>query len=357
MPEDQSEERFCDINIILDRYGRVGMSYSPKSGLKRQMVLLGHIWHYGIPRDDRFHGKPVRIQLDTPPDPELEEKIKTEEQVDSACGWFGVRRNVQATKVDEEVGLPPIRASITVTREAFEAVTVQATETLSRLHRGGATIRLVGKSLPESGDHIDSVFGLELTDLDVSEEKSYAVGGFEIEDTSPLYPSRNRVLPIECRLGKDRGARLSILMTGAGCHLDAATDLVHSVWCGGSIIKAEGKSYEGAHATVRFEEFDSDPVTGELPERALFGKFSYSPNDLNKEYSSSAPFWFYLKQVPDHARGLIIPILSQVAGAQVILTVELTNKEEELLVATDELEGSVRDYSFEVRSRLTNGSP
>lgn len=364
MPEDQSEERFCHITIMLVRYSGVGMSYSPKSGLKRQMFLRGHVEHYD--RDDRFEGKPVRIRLETPPDPEWEEKIKTEQEVNSACGRLSVRAKVQARKFEEEVGDPPIQAFITITQEAFDAVSVHATETLDRLHRVGATIRLVGKSLPETGTGLapESVL---LTDLDVSEDKSYAVGGFEIEGTRTFYPPRNRVLPMKRRLDECGRASLSILLADAAYQRDVPTGLVHSVWCHGSVIKAEGKSYEGASATVRFEEFhmvsslgglpvEWDPVTVELPERALFGKFSYWPKYLDKEYSSDTPFWFDLKQMPDDTRGQIIPILSQVAGAQVVLTVDLMNEEEELFVATDTLEGSVRAYSFEVQCRRTTGS-
>lgn len=367
MHEDQSKEgflavkdRFVEVHMTLARYGGVGMSYSPKSGLKREMYFRGHIKDYE--QDARFEGKAVRIRLETPSGPEWEEKIKTEQKVDSACGLFSVRANVQATKYDDEVGQPPIQAFITLTHEAFDAVSVHATETLDRLYRVGATIRLVGKSLPETGTGAAAA-PIRLSDLDVSEDKSYAVGGFEIEGTRTLYP-RNRVLPIERRLDERGGARLSILLTDATYQLDVPTGRVHSVQCHGSVIKDEGKSYEGADATVRLEEFhmvsslgglplDLDPAD-ELPERALVGQFNYWPKDLDKEYSSAASFSFDLKHLPDDTRGLIVPILSQVAGAQVVLTVDLRNEEAELLGATDELKGSVRDYSFSfwARSRL-----
>ena len=91
----------------------------------------------------------------------------------------------------------------------------------------------------------------------------------------------------------------------------------------------------------------------ELPETAPFGKFSYRPKYLTKEYSSDVPFKFDLQHVQDDALGLIIPTLSQIAVAEIILSVRLTNGEEELLGATDELEGTVRDYSFEVRQQAT----
>lgn len=367
MHEDQSkegflavEDRFVEVHMTLVRYGGVGMSYSPKSGLKREMYFRGHIEDYE--RDARFEGKAVRICLETPSGPEWEDKFKTEQRVASACGLFSVRANVQPRKFEEEVGDPALQAFITVTEEAFDAICTHITETLDRIHRARVTLRLVGKSLPETATG-SSVIPIRLTDLDVSEDKSYAIGGFEVEGTRTLYP-RNRVLPIERRLDERGGASLSILLTDAAYQLDVPTGRVHSVQCHGSVIKAQGKSYEGADATVRLKEFhmvsslgglpfDLDPAD-ELPERALVGHFNYWPKDPDKEYSSAASFSFDLKHLPDDTRGLIVPILSQVAGAQVVLTVDLRNEEAELLGATDELEGSVRDYrfSFWARSRL-----
>ena len=61
---------------------------------------------------------------------------------------------------------------------------------------------------------------------------------------------------------------------------------------------------------------------------------------------------FHLRHLPEDARDFIIPMLTQALENEVILTVNLTNEEEELLAATDKLSGSARHYSFEVRRRL-----
>ena len=76
-----------------------------------------------------------------------------------------------------------------------------------------------------------------------------------------------------------------------------------------------------------------------MPETALFGNFLYTPPEC-LEYPSDKSFWLTLKHTPDDASGLIIPVLSQVNAAKVFLTVRLTIEEEELLGATNELEGS-----------------
>ncbi len=364
MPEDQFGERFLEIRIMLLRYGGVGISYSPKMGVKRHMHLRGRIEQY-VP-DARFEGKPVLIRLETLSGPEWEEKIKTKEQVVSACGLFSVRANVQPRRFEEEVGDPAIQAFISITQAAFDAVSTHAMVTLDNIRRVGATIRLVGKSLPEIGTGPTGA-PIHLSDLDVSEDKSYAIEGFEIDGTRTLYP-RNRVLPIERSWDERGGASLSVLLTNSVYHLDVPAGRAHSIQCWGSVINAEGKPYEGADVTVKLEEFHMVSLVGglpleleptdELPERALVGRFDYWPKELDQDYSSAASFSFDLQHLPDDSLGLIIPILDQPTGTWVVLNVYLMNEEGELLAATtDNLEGSVRDYNFEVRRYLSNASP
>ncbi|MDA1326864.1 MAG: hypothetical protein O3C34_19255, partial [Proteobacteria bacterium] len=185
-------ERLFEIGLTLLRYGGVGLSYSPKLGLKREMWLRGRIEHYD--KDERFEGKPVLLIIRTPPNAEMVAEIKTREQVDGGCGWFNVRPNVEPTENDKWDGLPAIQAIINVSPDAFDAVSVHATETLDRIHRVKAEITLIGKSLPETGT--GALWPYRLADFDVSERKAYAIGEFKIGSTGTFYP-RNRVLPIE----------------------------------------------------------------------------------------------------------------------------------------------------------------
>lgn len=353
LPEGQSKERFCELTLTLFGYSYDKTLYSAKSGLKRRMVLLGHIEDYSIPRDDRFQGRSVRIDLETAPDLEWYEQIKIEEEIDSACGQLGVKANVEA-KQYETYEEEPISAFITVTPEAFEAIHRQASEAFDRDTRQimSATITLVGKSLPETDDpETASRFGVKLTDLDVSAYKVYAVGGFEIVDRRPFYHLRDRVLSVERRRDED-WASLRILLTAAGYKFDIERGMAHSIWCAGRVISGSGKPYEGAKVTVKFEEW----WTHELPETAFFGEFSYRPKPPDEDYSSDPPFRFDLRHVPDDTRDLLIPLFTQEAGTEVTLNVRLANEEEELLAATDELHGNVWRYDFEVRRHFGNDS-
>ena len=139
-------------------------------------------------------------------------------------------------------------------------------------------------------------------------------------------------------------------MTGARYEVHVERALLHSISCEGRIINGKGKPFDGVDATLEFAEHEPNRLD-ELPERAFFGEFGYYPKLPQEPYSSPC-FAFNLRYLPEDARCLLIPLLSQEAGTQVILTVNLTNEEEELLSATEELRGNVRHYSFEVRRRL-----
>jgi hypothetical protein len=94
-----------------------------------------------------------------------------------------------------------------------------------------------------------------------------------------------------------------------------------------------------------------------LPERAFAGEFGYWVK-LTGDDSSLTHFAFYLRYVPEDAGKVLLPLLAQEAGTEVVLGVELVNKEEILLSRTEQLHGDVRSYRFCVRKRLSNdGDP
>ena len=351
----EPKERLCDIAITIVRYGGVKIAYSPESGLKRQMYLEGHVEDYD--NDRRFRGKSIKVRIESPVNPEKEARIKAEEKIEHACGWFGVRANVEPRDFEKEFGTPPIQASVNVTTDTFDAVARHVTETVDRLGRAHATIRLAGKSLPETGSGV-SELPILLSDLDVSEDKNYAIRSFEVAGTRALYP-RKRVLPIERELGDRGGTSLSVLLTGANFILDVPNAKAYSAGCYGTLTRTLGKSYEHARVSVKFEEFHMRGVGGlpfeldpadKLPDRALFGYFRYWPKNLERDSS----FDVTLNYLLDDAHNLILPVLNQVVSAQVTLTIDLMNEEAEILDATELLEGNVRGYRFRVRNSPAN---
>jgi hypothetical protein len=364
MPEGQSEESFCDLRMMLFRYGGVNTTYDAKGGIKRSFVLSGRIDDPDLGPGSgpdfsapHFHNKPVRLEISSPPDPEWLGTVCTARGVDEACGLVRVNAGVEPKRYEvdgEMIEEEAVKVILAVNDDAFEAIRSQASEAYDHRRIMQAKVTLIGESLPETDDPT-SPFGLDLADLDVSTVQGYAVRGFEIFDTRYFDHLRSRVLQVERGRDEGYGAYISILLTEARYEVYVERALVHSISCEGRVINHRGKPYDGADVTIEFAEHEPNRYD-ELPERAFFGEFGYYPK-LPDEKHSSTHFTFHLRYVPEDARNLLIPLLTQETETRVILTVNLANEEEELLAATDKLRGNVRHYSFEVRQHLVNDSP
>jgi hypothetical protein len=276
--------------------------------------------------------------------------------VGNLCGWVRVRAGVEPERFEldrEMVETEPIQAFLYLTPDAFEAIRRQAAHAYDHRRIVGATIPLVGNALSATDNpEMDTLFGLKPKDLDISADKVYGVRGLEIFDTRYFAHLRDRVLEVERRRDEGYGAYISILLTVARYEVHVEDARIHSISCEGRVINGRGKPYDGVDVTAEFSQHLPNRH-GELPERALFGEFGYYPKQPDEEYSSTH-FTFSLRYVPADVRDLLIPLLSQEVGTHVVLTVNLATKEEGLLAATSDLQGTVRHYSFEVRRNLIN---
>lgn len=353
----KSKEKNCDMKVMLFRHRAVYTSYDTEGCLRRSMVFLGriddsHDGEFADPQDDRFHGKGVLLRISSPRNPEWEEKVKAMDELENVCGSVRVSKDVEPIRFEDDgkvIEGEPVEVSLVVTDEAFDAIRQQASEAYGHHRILEAGLTLVGKSLPDT----DSVWGFRwLKDLDVSEERQYAIGSFSILDTLQIHPLWGRVLPFDLAPEEHYGASISILLTEARYDILADRGYMHSISCEGRVIGGRGKPYDGAYVTIEFDEYEPNPATDELPERAFAGEFGYWPERPENEHSSPH-FSFGLKHVPDDARELLLPVLTQEVGTCVVLRVSLENKEEDLLAATNVLYGNVRYYSFRVEKRLT----
>lgn len=384
MGEEQFEPRSCKLDLALLRYGGVKTSYDAKTGLRRSTVLSGRIHdrydHYIGPLalgDSAFDGKPVHVDISSPPDLSWLEEIRDRHGVDGACGAAFVKAGVEAEQVEPEIGEPfevePVQVTVMVSTDAFEAICRQAAEAHDHRRIIGATVILAGNSLPSP--RLKEV-SIRPKELDVSADRGYAVSSFEIFDSRYTDHLRGRVLRVERGREEGYGARISIQLTEGRYEVDVERALVRAISCEGRVINASGKPYDGAEVTIEFSEHEPNSFD-ELPERAFFGEFGYYPKQPDKEYSSTR-FMFDLRYVPGDARDLLIPLLSQEigtravqighemeglspllsqeVGTRVVLAVNLANEDAELLAATDELRGNVRRYDFKVWRRLSEDS-
>jgi hypothetical protein len=364
VPEEQPEERTCDLRLALFRYRGVHTSYDAKLGLRRSVILSGRVDDPDLGPGSgpdfsapHFHNKPIRLEIYSPVDPDWlgwPKHIRDTPSIRHACGLARINAGVEPERLKldgETVEGDSIRVVLAVSADAFEAIRRQAAEAYDHRRIMWAKITLIGEAIPET----DNIFGLNLADLNISTVQDYGVRDFEIFDTRYFDHLRGRVLQVERGRDEGYGAYISILLTEARYEVHADRALAHSISCEGRVINGREKPYDGADVTVEFGEHEPNRHD-ELPERAFFGEFGYYSKLSDVEYSSTH-FTFYLRYVPGDARNLLIPLLSQEVKARVILTVNLANEEEELLAATDKLSGNVRHYSFEVRKRLTDESP
>lgn len=368
MPEEQSKERFCDLRMLLFRYGGVSTTYDAKGGIKKSFSLSGHIDDpYQSPLgdiqefgegDSVFDGKPVHLEIYSPPDPdwlEWPKHIRDKPSISHACGLASVNAGVEPENFEldgETVEGDAIRVVLAVNADAFEAIRSQAAEAYDQRRILQAKATLIGDALPEPDEPPVSALGLWLKpkDLDVSKAQEYGVRDFEISGTRYFDHLRGRVLQVERGRGEGYGAHISILLTEARYNLCVEHALFHSISCQGRVINGRGRPYDGVDAEIEFDWFERNRHY-ELPERAYFGEFSYWLKVPDDEYSSTH-FSFNLRHLREDARDLIVPLLARGAENEIILTVNLTTEEEELLATADKLSGKVRHYSFEVKSRF-----
>ena len=287
MPEGQSKESFCDLSMMLFRYGGVNTTYDAKGGIKRRFVLSGRIDDpYVGPLGDpspvgepgsAFHDKPVRLEISSPPDPEWlgwPRHIRDTPSISHACGLARVNAGVEPKRFEldgETVEGHAIRVVLAVSADAFEAIRRQASEAYDHRRIMQAKVTLIGESLPETDDPT-SPFGLDLADLDVSTVQGYAVRDFEISDTRYFDHLRGRVLQVERGRDEGYGAYISILLTEARYKVHVERAYFHSISCEGRVIDGRGKPYDGADVTVEFGEHEPNRHD-ELPERVFFGEF------------------------------------------------------------------------------------
>ncbi len=357
---EQSEQRTCDLKLLLFRYGGVHNWYDTKSGLKRQLVLTGRVDDpYQSPSGNfdefspgsAFHEKPVRLEISSPPNEKRLADVMGSLGVDNAFGVVWVEAHVEAKQFEldgEMVKAEPVRVSVEMSPDALERIRCQAAEANEKRRILLAKLTLLGNSLPEPDNSLGYI---DLKDLDVSKRSSYAIGGFEIFDTRYVDDSRGRVLRVESGRGEGYGAYVSVLLTDARYEISAERANPYSIYCAGRVTSAWGKPYDGVDVTIEFTEHEPHRRDEPPPRRAFFGEFGYYPK-LPQEKYASTHFTFHLRYLPEDARSLLIPLLSQEVGTRVILRVNLTNEEEELLSATEGLQGNVRQYSFEVQRRL-----
>jgi len=368
MVEEEARVTTCDLRLEIFEYGGAHTWYDPESGLKRRFVLTG--WFddpYQNPvgdfdesqADSPFHHQSFSLEVVSPPDftwlGNLAAKLGTENPI----GVARVLPDVQPESFEvlgEHAEEPPVRIRINLTADAFEAVRQQAAEAYKYRRIMWAKIPLTGNALPALEP--DRIFSkLKPKKLDVSVQRDYAVKDFEIFDTRYSDDLRGRVRRIERKRDESFGANVSVLLTDVRYKIDLESGEVLPVSCEGRIdegFRGRDKPYANARVYVDFWEF-RDERNVEVPEKAFYGEFRYFPKEAENEHSETF-FALDLNYLAEDARALLMPIFSQESGTTTRLAINLVNEEDEILTATENVDGKVRYYLFEIEKRIMDRS-
>jgi hypothetical protein len=361
MPEDdchEMHEKSCRFRLVLFWYGGVDTSYDAKAGVERSLHLKGRIYDpyvyefsgHSSPTEpaSAFHDKPVDLSISSPGDSKWLKRFRAKLGAPDACGLVRVRAGVEPERVEPEYDEPfevePVQIRLAVSADAFEAIWRQTAECDSQRRTMRAEVTLVGASLPES----NCMPFIDLKDFDVSQDREYAVGSFEIHG-GYVDRLRGRMRTIERGRCEDYGTGIEILITEIRYDLSAAYGRVHSLSCEGRVI-GRGEPYDGAETTVNFLEAPKSDAYYEFPARSFFGEFSYSPEKEPWSTRFSINLWY----VSDDDWKLLVPLLTRGTDTRVFLTVNLTSEKDELRTASEALQGNVRNYSFKVLRKLVD---
>jgi hypothetical protein len=264
-------ERYCEIDVLLFEHHGLGHVSIAKDAMNRSLQLSGRIQGIpdskdgpGISATDApgFVGELIELDISSRPgDPDQIRGLQEGRDELSAPNAFGF------AVTREEGGMG---AWLNVSADAFEAIQTQVARAYERRRTLGATVRLIGKTLPE-GDGVRVMIDA----LHFAKNQEYGVGGLHLYCTryvgSPW--RRGRVLRATQNQGQ---SHFTILITTAHYSLDVERGYAHSISCEGRIIYPRGQPYDGALVSVTFSKHETDEFD-ELPERAFFGTFDYAP--------------------------------------------------------------------------------
>jgi len=390
MSNEAAEASFCEMRMLLDKYVEGSSTYDVESGLKRNFVLFGSIddLDYGFMGDgpgrpgNTFHDKKVRIDIRTPVDEEFLGRVRETRgqslDVDDAptfnvgdfcnlnpCGLAFVHQDLSTEPFEadgEKYEPEPIEIYLSLPLDAFEVMRRQAAEAYETRRILSARMRLVGNALPPKGQRLP-VFGLKLNELDISKKNEYAIQSFEISPTRFVDSDRCRVEYLRPEKGEDYGIGLSIRLSSVRYELaiERPVDLWPmdmSISCLGRITNAHGKPYQGVEVEVNFLEHETN-CFGEMPKKAYFGTFEYSPRDFVPEgfpkdffpEGLNASLSFDLRYAQADARNLINELVGPGPNAEVVLSVLLA-VEHAAFDGTSKVAGNVRRYGFNVSQPL-----
>ncbi len=250
------QQRTCDLRIIVQR-SSVSACYDDRTGLHQKLTLRGCIADSPYMTAPHFHGKYILLEMGSPPDREWLEKIRADLGGDQVCGVTSITAGVEPDRFEldgDMVEAEPISIWLEVRPDAFEAISHLAKEADRRNEILRAAVKLTGDRLPDT----QSSFTF-LKDLDVSEQRDYAVESFEITETGWLDRWRGRVDEmredwIQRYEAGIRETNIEVRLTEARYWVSATDGVARHITCNGHVTGRTGP-LAGAEVGIEFKEY------------------------------------------------------------------------------------------------------
>ncbi|NKB58982.1 MAG: hypothetical protein GKS00_21860 [Alphaproteobacteria bacterium] len=338
----------CDLRVMLFGYPGITTCYDGRQGLRQKLTLIGQVDCpncVGLGRDplaSHFHGKPVRLEI------VLSNGVGQRRNV---CGTAEIKASVEPRRFDiagELVEEEPIRVKLSVNVETLESIRSQVVDAYFGYRLLAANLALLGA--PTSATSTSQA----LHKLYVPQDRTYMVQSFEIFNASHNDALRGRVLPI-WRRTRDQGAgtSVSILFSEIRYNADLVSGYIGEISCSGHIVcDWESDPCHGSCVDIEFCEFERSNLTDEPSKALTSGAFVYFPG---KSHDRMHYLSLQLNYALDDIRDLLMPLLTQEAGTQLLIKTHLDIEREDLLKADDTRRGGVRYYLFDVTKMLPAG--
>lgn len=256
MTEEQSDERTCDLHLLLVRQTGTEVSYDTQDGVNRSLTLTGWVddpyrWPSGRidegSADSAFHDKRIRLKMCAPPDSGWLDNVRESLGDKSACGAASVEAGVEPERFElqgEMEEIEAIQVRLDVTEKTLEAIWRQVWPTDDHRRLLSAKVVLSGNAIPD----VDSLL-VWPQHLDISQKREYAVKGFEIHNTRIIDTMRGRVREIARTSDEGYGAYISVLLSQVRYELHTEYGIYYGISCTGRIINAWEKPYDGAYVS------------------------------------------------------------------------------------------------------------
>ena len=310
----------------------ISATYTSDEGFSRSFMLLGT-----TARDSGgpYRDKPVRVILAAPASERLA-SFAAEHGVERPCGSVLIRKGVDPRHHDEGPPDPAIQIAIAVDHDTLDRLYGTARGTIEGRKVLGLNLMASSKAFEGLG------YGWPRPeDLDVSEDRAYPVVAFSLTPMLADLPDPRDARPARPAYERQERTPLTIKVTDMRADLESWSLKPFKIMIGGEIVGQQ--SLKGLSVDIDIVEFERDMRTGQYPNEAYPGEFSFYPKD-----GTSTPFFKLVLNFTPRDFERMTPLLLASRGS--IIEASLNTTRQEIETAREPLYGDIQSLSFGLRS-------